>query len=243
MLQNVSKPLLHSIPSQYVSAISDFHPSIITVALPQAVVHDTDHDANETLKLYTELKFSITFFRLKAEEARFDKLVESVPTCITIFTFLLFPCKFMHVNKFSNLALLWKCVFYKQIMISINHVHNYPKKNLQNCVTPSTIISACSLVSRGRRIANEETSGETVTDFVSAGRFVAEPIKFIWSYDFHHKKHFYSVTGDYRTFKHSPCCISAIMNNHSCICGFLRRSSIQQSKLEFRAFSNCKIYL
>ena len=36
----------------------------------------------------------------------------------------------------------------------------------------------------------------------------------------------FCVTGD------KPCCISTITNNHSVICGFLRRSSIQQSKLE-----------
>ena len=82
--------------------------------------------------------------------------------------------------------------------------------------------------------------GETVTDFVSAGRFVAESMKFIWSYDFHHKQVYYSVTGDYRTFKHLPCYISAIKNNHSGICSFLRISSTQQSKLEAWAFSNCK---
>ena len=53
-------------------------------------------------------------------------------------------------------------------------------------------------------------SGETVTDFVSAGRFVAEPIKFVWSGHMTSPQTFYySVTGDYRTFKHSPCCISA----------------------------------
>ena len=32
---------------------------------------------------------------------------------------------------------------------------------------------------------------------ISAGRFVTEPMKFIWSYDFHQKKMYYSVTGDY----------------------------------------------
>ena len=86
-----------------------------------------------------------------------------------------------------------------------------------------------------------ETSGETVTEFVSAGRFVAETIKFVWSGHMTSPPTFYySVTGDYRTFKHSPCCISAITNNHCGICGFLRRSSIQQSKLEFWAFLNCK---
>ena len=76
---------------------------------------------------------------------------------------------------------------------------------------------------------NEEISGETVTNFVSAGRF-AEPMKFVWSYYFHHKKVYYSVTGDYRTFKHSSCYISAITNDHS---GFLRKYSVQQSNLEF----------
>ena len=55
---------------------------------------------------------------------------------------------------------------------------------------------------------------ETVTDCVSAGRFVAEPIKCVWSCDFDHKNLiYYSVTRDY-------CCISAITNNHSGICGF-----------------------
>ena len=49
------------------------------------------------------------------------------------------------------------------------------------------------------------------------------------------KKVLVSVTGDYRTFKHSPC-ISAMTNNHSGICGFLRTSSIQESKLELWAF-------
>ena len=62
--------------------------------------------------------------------------------------------------------------------------------------------------------SNEEITGETVTDFVSAGRFVAEPVKFVWSYDFHHKNFYYSVTGDYRIFKHLSCCISAMRNNH-----------------------------
>ena len=77
-------------------------------------------------------------------------------------------------------------------------------------------------------------SGETVTDFVSAGRFVTEPINFVWSGHMTSPQTFYySVTGDYRTFKHSPCCISAITNNNSGICDFFRRSSIQQSKLEF----------
>ena len=32
---------------------------------------------------------------------------------------------------------------------------------------------------------------------ISAGRFVTEPIKFVWSYDFHQKNMYYSVTGDY----------------------------------------------
>ena len=57
-------------------------------------------------------------------------------------------------------------------------------------------------------------TGETVTDFVSAGRFVAEPFKFVKLYDFHHKKFYYSVTGNYRIFKHLSCCISAMSYNH-----------------------------
>ena len=62
-------------------------------------------------------------------------------------------------------------------------------------------------------------SGETVTDFVSAGRFVAEPIKFVWSSHMTSPQTFcYSVTGDYKTLKHLPCFISAITNKHSGIC-------------------------
>ena len=56
MLQNVSKTLLPSIPSQYISAISDFHPSIAHVVLPPAVVHDSDHETNETMKIIHRAK-------------------------------------------------------------------------------------------------------------------------------------------------------------------------------------------
>ena len=68
---------------------------------------------------------------------------------------------------------------------------------------------------------NERTSGETVTDFVSNARFVAEPS---FGHDFHHENW---IIVQLETTEFSNTSLAA----------FLRRSSIQQRKLESQASS------
>ena len=70
----------------------------------------------------------------------------------------------------------------------------------------------------------------------------AEPIKFVWSYDFHHQK--ILLQCNWRLQNIQTLALLYFCNNKQPF-WYLWLSSIQQSKLEFWAFSICKniIYL